>query len=60
MSEDQIRLAARLMGQKGGKSRSPRKLAAIAQNAKKAGRPKGSKNKPRKKKTAHDPEYSQE
>ena len=39
--------AAVSLGKLGGKSKSAAKIAAIAINAKKGGRPKGSKNKPK-------------
>jgi len=42
-----VSLAASALGRLGGRSRSPAKLAACKRNAQKAGRPKGSKNKPR-------------
>lgn len=37
----------RRIGRKGGLSKSPAKLAAAKLNARKAGRPKGSKNRPK-------------
>jgi len=47
-----VSLAAATLGRLGGRSRSPAKLAAVRRNAQKAGRPKGSKNKPRELKAA--------
>jgi len=47
-----VSLAAAALGRLGGRSRSPAKLAAVRKNAQKAGRPKGSKNKPRELKAA--------
>jgi len=47
-----VSLAAAALGRIGGRSRSPAKLAAIRRNAQKAGRPKGSKNRPRELKAA--------
>lgn len=38
-----MNLAARIMGRKGGLSRSPKKIAAVRENAKKGGRPKKAK-----------------
>ena len=37
----------RLGGMKGGKSRSAAKVAAVRENGRKGGRPKGAKNKPK-------------
>ena len=37
----------RLGGMKGGKSRSAAKIAAVRENGRKGGRPKGSKNRPK-------------
>ena len=37
----------RLGGMKGGKSRSAAKVAAVRENGRKGGRPKGSKNRPK-------------
>lgn len=66
MSDEQINQAASIMGRKGGRSKSSRKMAAIAANGKRGGRPHGSRDKkPRKlagksRELVCDPEFSQE
>jgi hypothetical protein len=45
---NQVRSYFSAMGKRGGKSKSPAKLAAIAENAKKGGWPKGKPRKPKK------------
>lgn len=48
LPEDEIlRLAAAIRGKRGGQSTSEAKIQASRENAKKGGRPKGSKNKPK-------------
>ena len=45
MSNIEISAAAAALGRRGGASRSAAKVAAVRENGRKGGRPKGSKNK---------------
>jgi hypothetical protein len=45
--ETLISTAARILGARGGRSTSPKKVKAVQKNGKRGGRPAGSKNKPK-------------